>query len=134
MNFQIQTSSRVAIYEQLAEQIRQGIALGQLQPKERLPSVRQLSRELVVNPNTVARTYQELEREGLLVSRQGLGIFVAEPRAELTLEAREQRLLQPLDRWLTLAVHLGYSQEEVLQLVGSRVLQFQWNSQTNPVA
>jgi GntR family transcriptional regulator len=69
-----------------------------------------------------------------LVSRQGLGIFVAEPRAELTLEAREQRLLQPLDRWLTLAVHLGYSQEEVLQLVGSRVLQFQWNSQTNPVA
>jgi GntR family transcriptional regulator len=134
MNFQIQTSSRVAIYEQLAEQIRQGIALGQLQPKERLPSVRQLSRDLIVNPNTIARTYQELEREGLLVSRQGLGIFVAEPRSELTVEAREQRLLEPLDRWLTLAVHLGYSAEEVLSLVSSRIQQFQWNSPSSSVA
>ena len=133
MNWQIQTSSREPIYEQLAEQVRQGVALGQLQPAERLPSVRQLSRELLVNPNTVARAYQELEREGLLVSRPGLGIFVAAPRAELTAAAREKRLLDPLDRWLTLAVHLGYSADEVLQLVSARIGQFQWNSQPDPV-
>jgi GntR family transcriptional regulator len=133
MQFQIQTSSRTPIYEQLAEQIRQAIAFGQAKPDERLPSVRQLSRELLVNPNTIARTYQELEREGLLVSRPGLGIFVAQPRAELTQEARERRLQEPLDRWLTLAVHLGLSRDEVLHLVTQRVEQFQWNSQASPV-
>ena len=134
MEFFINTSSRLPIYQQLGKQIREAIARGDLLPETKLPSVRELSRELVVNPNTIARTYQELEREGLLVSRQGLGIFVAEPRTELTVAAREQRLLEPLDRWLTLAVHLGFSQEEGLQFVGSRVQQFQWNSQSQPVA
>jgi GntR family transcriptional regulator len=128
MNWQIQTSSRVPIYEQLADQIRQAVALGQLQPRERLPSVRQLSRELLINPNTVARTYQELEREGALVSRPGLGIFVAEPRSDLTPAARERRVLEPLDRWLALAVRLGYTPEEVVAIVEQRLGRFQWNA------
>lgn len=128
MNFHVEPSSRLAIYEQLAEQIRQGIATGQLRPGERLPSVRQLSRDLLVNPNTVARTYQELERERLLVSRPGLGLFVGQPQSDLTAEARQRRLLEPLDRCLTLAVHLGYSREEVLELVRARLGQFQWNT------
>ena len=128
MKFQIQTTSRVPLYEQLAEQIRQGIATGKLQADQRLPSVRQLSRELLINPNTVARTYQELEREGLLSTRPGLGVFVAQPRPELTQAARKRRLIEPLDQWLTTAVHLGYSPEEVLQLVSERVRQFQWSA------
>ncbi|HEX4130930.1 MAG TPA: GntR family transcriptional regulator [Pirellulales bacterium] len=128
MHWQIETSSSTAIYEQLAEQIRRAIALGRLKPQERLPSVRQLSRELLVNPNTVAKAYQELDRQGLLVSRPGLGIFVAEPRTDLTKAARKERLLEPLDRWLTLAVHLGFESDEVLRLINDRVGRFQWTS------
>jgi GntR family transcriptional regulator len=90
--------------------------------------VRQLSRELVVNPNTVARAYTELEREGLLVSRPGRGVFVAAPRHDLTRAARDRRLTEPLDRWLTQAVHLGYSAEEVLRLVTRRVHEFRWQA------
>jgi GntR family transcriptional regulator len=128
MNFHISTSSRLPLYQQLAQQIREALARGELQPEAGLPSVRQLSRELVVNPNTVARAYTELEREGLLVSRPGRGIFVAPPRHDLTRAARDRRLLEQLDRWLTEAVHLGYSAEEVLSLVARRVREFQWQA------
>jgi GntR family transcriptional regulator len=80
----------------------------------------------------VARTYRELEREGLLVSRPGRGLFVAHPHTDLTRAARDRRLTEQLDRWLTEAVHLGYSADEVLRLVAQRVREFQW--QTDPAA
>jgi GntR family transcriptional regulator len=129
MGLHISTASRAPIYQQLAQQIREAIARGELQPEAILPSVRQLSRELVVNPNTVARAYTELQREGLLVSRSGRGIYVAQPRNDLTRTARDRKLTEQLDRWLTEAVHLGYSAEEVLRLVAKRVREFHWQTE-----
>lgn len=128
MQYEISSSSRLPIYQQLVQQVREAIARGELKPEDRLPSVRQLSRDLVINPNTVARAYTELEREGLLSNRPGRGVFVAEPREELTREARRRRLVEGLDRFLTEAVHLGFSEDEVARLVASRSRQFQWNS------
>jgi GntR family transcriptional regulator len=124
MEFQCDPTSRVPIYRQLIDQVRQGIARGKLRPGVRLPSVRVLSRELVVNPNTVARAYTELEREGMLHTRQGLGVFIAEPQAELSAAARRERFAESLDRCLTEAVHLGFSAEEVLAAVGKRIKNF----------
>ena len=129
MAFHVNTASRVPIYQQLAQQIREAIARGELEPAVGLPSVRQLSRDLVINPNTVARAYTELEREGLVVSRPGLGIFVAAPRTDLTRAARDRRLTEQIDRWLTEAVHLGYSAAEVLALVTRRVREFRWQAE-----
>jgi GntR family transcriptional regulator len=128
MALHINTSSRLPLYQQLAQQIREAIARGELQPGAGLPSVRQLSADLVVNPNTVARAYTELEREGLLISRPGRGIYVAEPRNDLTRTARDRRLTEQLDRWLTEAVHLGFSADQVVRLVTERTRQFQWNA------
>jgi len=128
MAFYINTASRLPIYEQLVEQMREAVARGELQPGMRLPSVRQLSQDLVVNPNTAARAYTELERAGIVVSRPGLGVFVAQPGSDLTKAARDRRLLELLDRCLTEAVHLGYAAEEVVRLVTQRVRQFQWNT------
>ena len=128
MTFHISTASRLPIYQQLAHQIREAIARGELQPDVGLPSVRQLSRDLVVNPNTVARAYTELEREGLLVSRPGRGTAVAQPRNDLTRSARDRRLTEQLDRWLTEAVHLGYAAEDVLRLVAERVRRYRWQA------
>ena len=127
MEFRIDPTSRLPIYRQLGEQIREAVARGRLQPGEQLPSVRDLSRTLVVNPNTVARVYTELEREGVLHTRQGLGVFVAEPKAELTKRARKARLEELLDRFLTEAVYLGFSAEEVVTIVAERSGQFQWS-------
>src|SRR5437016_7433328 len=128
MALHVNTSSRLPIYQQLAQQIREAIARGELRPEAGLPSVRQLSRELVVNPNTVARAYTELERAGLLVSQPGRGIFVAQPRYDLSRAARDRRLIEQLDRWLTEAVHFGYTADEVLALVRRRVREFRWNA------
>jgi GntR family transcriptional regulator len=127
MQYEINSSSRLPIYQQLAQQVREAIARGDLKPLEQLPSVRQLSRDLVINPNTVARAYTELEREGLLNNRPGRGVFVAEPKDELKRDARRRRLLDSLDRFLTEAVHLGFSEDEVSRLVSTRSREFQWN-------
>jgi len=126
MLFQIDSASRSPIYRQLVGQIREAVARGRLAPEERLPSVRDLSRQLVINPNTVARVYTELEREGVLNTRPGLGVFVAQPRNDLTKRARKDRLTVLVDQLLTEAVHLGFSAEEALALVSERLAKFQF--------
>jgi GntR family transcriptional regulator len=126
VQFQIATTGREPIYRQLATQVREGVARGRLKPGERLPSVRELSRELVVNPNTIARAYTELEREGVLHTRQGLGVFVAEPSNDLTKAARRRKLLDLIDALLTEAVYLGLSGSDVITAVTERTRHFEW--------
>jgi GntR family transcriptional regulator len=128
MEFRVELGNRAPIYRQLAEQIRESIATGRLQPDEKLPSVRELSRALVVNPNTIARVYTELERDGVLNTRPGLGVFVARRRTGLTERARRKRLVQMLDGLLTEAVHLGFAAAEVQQLLEERSVRFRWDS------
>ena len=130
MEFHIDVASRTPIYRQLAEQVRSAIARGRLQSSARLPSVRDLSRRLVINPNTVARVYTELERDGLLVTRPGLGVFVAPPGTGLTKKTRRDRLLILLEGFFTEAVLLGFSADEVRELFSERVAQFQWQAET----
>ncbi|HVX61405.1 MAG TPA: GntR family transcriptional regulator [Pirellulales bacterium] len=127
MEFRVDPTNRLPIYRQLGNQIREAVARGRLHPGEQLPSVRDLSRTLVINPNTVARVYTELERDGVLRTRQGLGVFVAEPKAELTKRARKAKLEELLDRFLTEAVYLGFSADEVVSAVAERAGQFQWS-------
>ncbi len=128
MQFVIEPASRLPIYQQLVQQVREAMARGDLSALEQLPSVRQLSRDLVINPNTVARAYTELEREGLVHNQQGRGVFVAGAKVELKKDARRQRLLDILDKLLTEAVHLGFSSDEVFKLVSDRSAQFQWTA------
>ncbi len=128
MQFQIDPGGRQPIYRQLMTQVREAVARGKLAAGDRIPSVRQVSRELVVNPNTVARAYTELEREGVLHTRPGLGVFVAELKAELTKRVRKQKLVELLDQFLTESVHLGFGQDEVLQLATERAQKFQWTT------
>ena len=70
-------SSGVPIYLQLMEQVKHAIETGALKPGEQLPSIRPLAEELVMNPNTVAKAYRELEHEGVIELRQGAGAFVS---------------------------------------------------------
>ncbi len=71
-------TSGVPIYLQLMEQVRHAIETGALRPGEQLPSIRPLAEELVVNPNTIAKAYRELEHEGVIELRQGAGAFVSD--------------------------------------------------------
>ncbi|MFC1757560.1 GntR family transcriptional regulator [Planctomycetota bacterium] len=128
MRFDVSTSSKIPIYRQLIDQIRAGVARGKLSPGVQLPSVRAMSRELVVNPNTIAKAYGVLEQEGVLMTRPGKGVFVAESNAtDLTKKARRERLTTSIDGFLTEAVHLGFTSEEVVEMVSHRVGRYQWN-------
>src|SRR5687767_8598788 len=78
MIFRPNPSLGVPIYLQLMEQVKHAVETGALRPGEQLPGIRPLAEELVINPNTVAKAYRELEHEGVIELRQGAGAFVAE--------------------------------------------------------
>ena len=78
MLFRPNPSSGVPIYLQLMEQIKHSIETGALRPGEQLPGIRPLAEELVINPNTVAKAYRELEHEGVIELRHGAGAFVSQ--------------------------------------------------------
>jgi GntR family transcriptional regulator len=126
VEFAVNTIAGIPIYQQLSEQICAAIARGRLRPGDRLPSVRELSQSLVINPNTAARAYTELERSGVLYTRPGLGVFVNPIRPLVSKAERRGRIEKPLDDLLVSAVHAGCPAEEVTELVEERVAQFKW--------
>ncbi len=134
MEFTVSTTTGIPIYQQLTEQICAALARGRLRPNERLPSVRELSQSLVVNPNTVARAYTELERDGTLYTRPGLGVFVSQNRPALSKAQRRERLLKAIDQFLVDAVRLGCTREESLEFVQERTGQFEWVGTPLPAA
>jgi GntR family transcriptional regulator len=88
----IDPKSAVPIYRQIADQLRRSVAAGLLAPGDRLPSVRELAGRLLVNPNTVAKVYRDLERDGLLETRRGDGTYIS-AHATAMAEADRRRIL-----------------------------------------
>lgn len=103
------------ITRQITDGIRRLIATGEIAVGAQLPSVRGLAKQLTVNPNTVAKAYSELNTEGWLDSRQGLGLFVAEPRQRFSDSERERRLELAIDTFGAEVLGLGYSTDEILE-------------------
>ncbi|MEE1394028.1 MAG: GntR family transcriptional regulator [Negativibacillus sp.] len=107
--------SRVPLYEQLQEQIIRLSLMGVLEANEQLPSVRSLAREVGVNPNTVAKAYQELERQGIIYTISGRGSFVS-PNV-LSLQSPRQAALDEVFEALDKALSRGIAPEELLEQV-----------------
>lgn len=112
--FRVQPESGEPIYRQLVRQIEHAVATGLVEPGEQLPTVREMAEDLVVNPNTVARAYRELEGRGLLRSRRGRGTFVMDRPPELSREARRRRIRPHVERLSTEALLLRLSEDEVV--------------------
>ncbi len=102
------------------QQIHRSVAAGKLQVGEQLPAVRILADELVINPNTVARSYQELIREGVLESRSGRGVFVAERRQVFSEEERTRRLQHAAEQLCHQAIMLGVGLPEVRAILDAQ--------------
>jgi len=99
MQIRLDTRSAVPLSHQMAQQIRRAVAAGQVGPGDRLPSVRDLAVDLLVNPNTVARVYRDLEAEGLLETRRGQGTFVSDSAGAMA-EKERLRIIGALVREL----------------------------------
>lgn len=117
MRIIIENSSKVPIYEQIIAQIVFAVAAGDLAPGDMVPSVRDLAAELVINPNTVARAFQELEREGVLATRRGLGMEVAPDAPKLCRDRRRGIVLTRLREALREAAAAGLSAADVCKMV-----------------
>jgi GntR family transcriptional regulator len=117
----IETSGFIPIYEQIKKGVKSEISLGVLKANEALPSIRDLAAELVVNPNTVARAYRELELEGFITTRKGKASFVAENSSSL-IQGEKARLLEDVfDRAITEARKFGLDAAEIRKIVESRL-------------
>ena len=92
LELQLVTGNSTPLYRQIIEQVRMAVATGALAPGEQLPSVRAVAERLVINPNTVARAYADLTRDGVIESQPGKGLYVAERRMLLSDEERVRRL------------------------------------------
>jgi GntR family transcriptional regulator len=103
--------------EQIQDQIRFAVASGRLAAGDRLPSVRGLAAQALVNPNTVAKAYRELEREGTVETRPGDGVFVASRAAQRCAAMRSRTIGDRLSRAVAEAVAAGLSPSEVERIV-----------------
>ena len=121
MLFRVDPLSSEPIFRQVVYQVKAAVARGELVPGDRLPSVRELARELAINPNTVARAYTELEAQGAIVRRQGSGCFVTPQSGALDRERRTARLDELVERTITEAFHLGCGPDEVRDAVERRL-------------
>lgn len=120
MNIRISTADGVPIYLQIINQVKQLAATGQLKPGDELPPVRSLGEQILVNPNTVARAYRELEREGLIFTRRGAGTYLSDSGSALSKSEKTRILSDRIDALLAEASNLRIGTEEVITLLNRR--------------
>jgi GntR family transcriptional regulator len=113
MLFKPNPSSAVPIYVQLMEQVKHAIETGALQPGDQLPGIRKVAEDLVINPNTVAKVYRELEHEGVIELRHGAGAFIADSGRALMQSAKLHRAQQVIHSAITKLDALGLSEDEM---------------------
>ncbi len=112
IEFHLDSRSGVAPYLQLIHQVRQALRLGMLREGDRLPTVKEVVAMVAINPNTVLKAYRELEYEGLVTARQGVGTFVTGTLTGTSLAAHRP-LRQELRRWLAKARRAGLDDESI---------------------
>ncbi|PEC14519.1 GntR family transcriptional regulator [Bacillus thuringiensis] len=111
-------SPNIPIYVQVMEYIKKEIVTGRLASGEKIPAVRELANELQVNPNTIQRTFQELEREGIAETRRGTGRFVTMNEKKIT-ELRKEMAKELLDNFINGMNNLGFMEEEIFLILRS---------------
>ena len=121
MFLRVESSSGLPIVRQIADQIRSQCASGALVPGDRLPSVRQLAKDVLVNQNTILRVYERLTAEGLLERRHGDGTYVADRLPRGQAKAQLEVLGQEVDRLVHRAMDLGVEPKQVHDMVDESV-------------
>jgi GntR family transcriptional regulator len=119
--FKPNPNSGVPIYLQLMEQVKHAITTGALKPGEQLPGIRPVAERLVMNPNTVAKAYRELEHEGVIELRHGAGAFIADQKPGRH-AARSAQALPMIQEFLHTLAKMGLSEDEIRRLFEGELL------------
>jgi len=124
MQILIDNASDRPVYQQIIGQIKRDIALGRLIKDERLPTVRQLARQLAINPNTIAKAYRQLEQEGIIVTKAGAGAFVASLDSSLSRAVRKKLISEELERAAVDAYHMQIDKQTLSDWFNNAVEKF----------
>jgi GntR family transcriptional regulator len=117
IHFHLEARSGVPTYMQLVNQVRRATRNGTLHSGDRLPTAREVVAALAINPNTVLKAYTQLESEGLVTSRPGLGTFIAQGIPAPLAPALQRQLRRGLDSWIRSAAAAGLDREGMLALI-----------------
>ena len=117
MIIRINGTTHTPIYEQIFNQVVFAVASGTIKPGEQLPSVRQLATDLIINPNTVARAYRELEHENIISSQKGVGLFVSESASRICLDERLSIIRKLLGQTLGEAASSGIERDQIKGMI-----------------
>ena len=121
MYVQIDSSSSVPIFTQITNQIKYSIAMGTYRAGDKLPSVRELAVQLRVNPNTVVKAYRELERETVVYTQRGLGVFVSKDAPGISRKERKRIIDKQLGAAVEEALHSDLSPAEIRKIVETKL-------------
>jgi len=124
MQIRIDNASDRPIYQQIIDQVKRDIAIGRLIKEEKLPTVRQLAGQLAINPNTIAKAYQQLEREGIIVTRPGAGAFVANLDSDLSGSVKKKLICEDLERAAVDAFHMQIDSNTLLKWFNEQIGKF----------
>jgi GntR family transcriptional regulator len=126
MQFTIDNASDRAVYQQIVDQVKRDIALGRLVKGEKLPTVRQLAAQLAINPNTIAKAYRLLEREGIITTKPGAGAFVANLDTTLSRAVRRKLICEQVERIIVDAVHMQIEKDTLLKWFNDALEKFKF--------
>ncbi|WP_413375806.1 GntR family transcriptional regulator [Paenibacillus taichungensis] len=116
----IEFDNNLPIYLQIMQYIKRQIVIGTLKAGDKIPSVRELAAELQINPNTVQRTFQELEREEVVETKRGLGRYVTSEESKI-MTIKKEMAGELLDRFLTGMQELGIEEQDIVNIVADAV-------------
>ena len=128
MQFRIDNASDRPVYQQIIDRVKRDIALGRLTKDEKLPTVRQLAKQIALNPNTVAKAYRQLEQEGIITTKPGAGAFVANLDSNLSRAVRKKIISDQLERIVVEAFHMQLDRQMLMELFNNIVDKFKFTS------
>lgn len=116
ISFSLDNGSGVPVYRQIINQIENAVVSGRMATGNRLPTIRSLAVNLKINPNTIAKAYNELEIRGVVQTQVGSGTYIADKRPEVA-DARQKKLREAAERFLQEAGELGAEKDEIIKLM-----------------
>ena len=122
----IEFNDKAPIYIQIMDIIKMDIVIGKLKAKDKLPSVREMAINLKVNPNTLQRSYQELERLGIVYTQRGMGTFVGEEK-DMVDDLKKEMAKEVIDSFILRMRSLGFTNNEIIKSVSNETMEVKQN-------
>ena len=116
---QVDIRSRVPIYEQIVNSFKEMTVSGVLLPDEKIPSVRELAKEMTINPNTIQKAYQELERQGIIYMKRGQGTFINPNIKAKNREEKMEQLKEEIKKIIVESMYLGITKDEFIDIIST---------------